>query len=257
MAEHEKVMGICYPNKCYIEVPTKKEYNEKAAKVDEHEQRLANITKEVDGALSCASVTTSGNITSGGTITSTGKINANGGLAVTSLTASGTITATGIINANGGLALSGDLNTGKVNGATITSTKFNGGTINSSGDYSGRKGTFSGAVTANKFDQSAVHTISSGTPNTSLSGDALKSGCLLIFTLPNTITNYTGNVKIYNGHSNNQSIYVRKGSGNGIETVSITSKTTQTISFSNVDSLYVWTSYSVTAYLTIGVVSLS
>lgn len=94
--EHMQVMGICYPNKCYVPVPTKREYDITAAKTAEHEERLSNITAEVDGALSCESVTTSG------TITSTGKIKGNGGIDTTALTA-GTITASGVINANSGI----------------------------------------------------------------------------------------------------------------------------------------------------------
>lgn len=149
MAEHEKVMGICYPNKCYIEVPTKKAYDVVEGMVNDHEERLDDITKEVDGDLNCKTVKTSGNITSGGTITSTGKINANGGLAVTSLTASGTITATGIINANGGIKIPGDI-VGNLKGNVTGNVT---GSI-SGGTVAGSTGTFSGVVTAkniNKF----------------------------------------------------------------------------------------------------------
>ena len=53
--------------------------------------RLTAVENEVDGALSCTSVTTSG------------KVTANGGVETTSLTTSGTITSTGLITANGGV----------------------------------------------------------------------------------------------------------------------------------------------------------
>ena len=58
--------------------------------------RLTAVESEVNGALSCTSVTTSG------TITSSGKITANGGIGTTSLTTSNTITSTGLIVGNGG-----------------------------------------------------------------------------------------------------------------------------------------------------------
>ena len=84
--------------------------------------RITAIENEVNGNLSCTSVTTSGTITSGGkitgnggvgtttlttsgTITSTGKITGNGGIGTTSLTTSSTITSTGLITANGGINL--------------------------------------------------------------------------------------------------------------------------------------------------------
>ena len=76
--------------------------------------RLTAVENEVNGALNCTSVTTSGKVTANGgvgttslttsgTITSTGKITANGGIGTTSLTTSSTITSTGLITANGGI----------------------------------------------------------------------------------------------------------------------------------------------------------
>ena len=70
--------------------------------------RITAVENEVNGALSCTSVTTSG------TITSAGKITANGGIECKSLTATsisnsgnmtntGTLTSTGMIYANGGI----------------------------------------------------------------------------------------------------------------------------------------------------------
>ena len=58
--------------------------------------RLTAVENEVNGALNCTSVTTSG------TITSYGKITGNGGIGTTSLTTSSTITSTGLIVGNGG-----------------------------------------------------------------------------------------------------------------------------------------------------------
>ena len=68
--------------------------------------RLTAVENEVNGALSCTSVTTSG------------KITANGGVGTTSLTTSSTITSTGLITGNGGVK--GNL-TGNVVG-TVTGT---------------------------------------------------------------------------------------------------------------------------------------
>ena len=62
--------------------------------------RLTAVESEVNGNLSCTSVTTSG------------KVTANGGVGTTSLTTSSTITSTGLITANGGVK--GNL-TGKIN----------------------------------------------------------------------------------------------------------------------------------------------
>ena len=59
--------------------------------------RITAVENEVNGNLSCTSVTTSS------TITSTGKITGNGGIGTTSLTTSSTITSTGLITANGGV----------------------------------------------------------------------------------------------------------------------------------------------------------
>ena len=55
--------------------------------------RLTTVESEVNGNLSCTSVTTSG------------KVTANGGVGTTSLTTSSTITSTGQIVANGGMKL--------------------------------------------------------------------------------------------------------------------------------------------------------
>ena len=79
--------------------------------------RITAVEGEVNGALSCTSVTTSG------TITSAGKITANGGIGATSLTTSSTITSTGLITGNGGFKgnLTGNV-TGKINVSTNASS---------------------------------------------------------------------------------------------------------------------------------------
>ena len=75
--------------------------------------RIAAVESEVNGALSCTSVATSG------TITSSGKITGNGGIGTTSLTTSSTITSTGLITGNGGFK--GNL-TGNVTGKIVISS---------------------------------------------------------------------------------------------------------------------------------------
>ena len=80
--------------------------------------RITAVENEVNGALSCTSVTTSG------------KVTANGGIGTTSLTTSSTITSTGLITANGGVK--GNL-TGNVTGNT-TGLLFVKGTVGTSGD---------------------------------------------------------------------------------------------------------------------------
>ena len=71
--------------------------------------RITAVENEVNGALSCTSVTTSG------------KVTANGGVGTTSLTTSSTITSTGLITANGGVK--GNL-TGNVTGKLYITGKI-------------------------------------------------------------------------------------------------------------------------------------
>ena len=96
--------------------------------------RLTAVESEVNGALSCTSVTTSG------------KVTANGGVGTTSLTTSSTITSTGLITANGGVK---------------------GGAI------SGTTGTFSGEVKGTKFTRSTNISVSSTTPTSSNQNPAI------------------------------------------------------------------------------------
>lgn len=56
------------------------------------------------------------------------------------------------IAANGEITTSQGVNGADFNGAKITSTKFNGATIDTSGNVTGAKGTFSGAVTGASFN---------------------------------------------------------------------------------------------------------
>lgn len=132
----------------------------------------------------------------------------------------------------------------KFNGATISSTKFNGATINTSGDYSGRKGTFSGAVTGTSFNSIPIKT--SGTitvtPTSTYynipSSTDKDSGPIILPFLPGSAT-YTGsiNVQMQSGSSGNALVYSTDKVYSGY--VSIDVGGTYTISFTGVKWLRV------------------
>lgn len=69
---HDTVYGFC-ENKCKVEVSPKSDTDAVASTVNGFDSRIKALEGEVNGALSCTSVTTSG------TITSTGLITGNGG----------------------------------------------------------------------------------------------------------------------------------------------------------------------------------
>ena len=115
--------------------------------------RITAVENEVNGALSCTSVTTSG------------KVTANGGVGTTSLTTSSTITSTGLITANGGVKgnLTGNV-TGNVTG--IVNAPWKVSTSNIRGGWS-------------------IGTLSS--TNITVNGQS-GSGTILSFHVPNTGT---------------------------------------------------------------------
>ena len=166
--------------------------------------RLTAVENEVNGALSCTSVTTSG------------KITGNGGIAGTTGTFSGAVTGT------------------TVNGATITATKFNGATINSSGDYSGRNGTFSGTIQGAKIKQTGVTTVAS-----SASSTPAKTAYELVCILPPAMHKYTGSYIVRNTHPSEAiTITVLKTLGSAASSHSIAAGSNLTISLSNNQCLY-------------------
>lgn len=185
-----------------------------------------HVGNQSGGSVSATSVSNSGTLTQTGTSTFTGKITANGGIGTTSLTTSSTITSTGKITGNGGIV--------------------------------GTTGTFSGVVSATDFNRTSVHTVTSANPNTAESDEYMNEEYVLIFVLPNTDANYTGNIKIYNVYTPySTSLRTRLGSQNGLSTFSIESKSTNTLSFTNVDSVYIWCVASRVSYTKIGKVSLT
>ena len=172
--------------------------------------RLTAVESEVNGALSCTSVTTSG------------KVTANGGIGTTSLTTSSTITSTGKITANGGIV--GNL-TGNVTGGTI----------------SGTTGTFSSTITASKIKQSGVTTVSTSLPSSSETFATNMNDYTCI--LPYCGHNYTGSLKIrVVGPSSYSTFinYITNLSGFRTSTTSsqIYAGGTYTLSFTNVPCLY-------------------
>ena len=172
--------------------------------------RLTAVENEVNGNLSCTSVTTSG------------KVTANGGIGTTSLTTSSTITSTGKITANGGIV--GNL-TGNVTGGTI----------------SGTTGTFSSTITASKIKQSGVTTVSTSLPSSSETFATNMNDYTCI--LPYCGHNYTGSLKIrIVGPSSYSTFiyYITNLSGFRTSTTSsqIYAGGTYTLSFTNVPCLY-------------------
>ena len=181
--------------------------------------RLTAVENEVNGNLSCTSVTTSG------TITSTGKIAANGGIGTTSLTTSSTITSTGLITANGGIK---------------------GGAI------SGTTGTFSGEIKASIFTQTETRVITV-TPSSSYTSNTNNTLCTMynnmsstpastyyVCILPKLIkTVYTGSVKIHGDGGSTTTVYYATDFDNSYKSVTINANATGTISFAKVPCLYI------------------
>ena len=154
--------------------------------------RITAVENEVNGNLSCTSVTTSG------------KVTANGGIGTTSLTTSSTITANGII-------------------------------------------------TGAKIKQTSATTVTSGDASTSTRFGSISSGSVLVFVLPLTFYKYTGNVKVCN--IGGQSIYYKLGFNGTLQSIgSSDTGVVKTISFTNVDSVWIW---GHTSAMSIGSVTLS
>lgn len=127
--------------------------------------RITAVENEVNGALSCTSVTTSG------------KVTANGGVGTTSLTTSSTITSTGLITANGGIK--GNL-TGKINISSCAA----------SGDIKLLNVTFSNPSLAHEAHSTSNRTLS--IPNSTSSNVTQRMS---------SVFNYTGDKTSINANS--------------------------------------------------------
>ena len=192
--------------------------------MDNFNTRLTAVESEVNGALSCTSVTTSG------------KVTANGGIGTTSLTTSGTITSTGLITANGGIK--GTL-TGNVNGGTI----------------SGTTGTFSGTITGASFNGvpiKKVYNVTSATPTGSEFGDTQTKYCVI---LPIACYKYTGSIQIKNIGSYTITIEYRTSLNGDYNSISILKNNNATITLNNADCLFIYASSS--SAISVGNITLS
>lgn len=144
---------------------------------------------------------------------------------------------------NGEITTAQGVNGADFNGAKITSTKFNGATINTSGDYSGRKGAFSGAVTGASFNgvpikQSGNITV---TPNNTVIGyipahNYTQEGYNQALTLlpPLGSVKYTGSLKFIANTSANAQYY---NGTEGVQTLKMEANTPTTLSFTNIPFL--------------------
>lgn len=151
---------------------------------------------------------------------------------------------------NGEITTAQGVNGADFNGAKITSTKFNGATINTSGDYSGRKGTFSGAVTGASFNnvvlKTGVLTVTptSGTFNipshTESSSGELSHGNLTVLSLqPNTT--YSGNLKFRNSNTADRVLIYWNNTQNQGYRVILPANSDYTLTFNNIKYLIVTT----------------
>lgn len=181
---------------------------------------------QVNGSLHVEGSINNVNIADNGEITTAQGVNGTdfNGAKITSTKFNGaTIDASGNVTGVKG-TFSGAVAGSTINGATITSTKFNGATINASGDVTGRKFTRTGAVS-----------VTSSTP-TANTFSPINFTCLLPFA-PSTL--YTGSVKVYNSDSSARPYYYYTNLDGSQSSVSVPANSVGTISFTNVKCLYV------------------
>lgn len=124
---------------------------------------------------------------------------------------------------NGEITTAQGVNGADFNGAKITSTKFNGATIDTSGNVSGTTGTFSGAVSGTKFTRTTNYTVSSTAPsdNSDVYVDLSTYTCIL----PVRDKPYSGSITI-----KKRSV---QGSSNVSYITSLDAKSASTISLAN------------------------
>lgn len=171
--------------------------------------RITAVENEVNGALSCTSVTTSG------------KITGNGGIAGTIGTFSGAVTGS------------------TINGATITSTKFNGATIAANGNITA--GTYNGVVIKSSGTITVTPTSSiAGYVPVALSGENNHEyGYLTLLPLYGSVK-YSGSINFVST-SNTNIVYMHYWTGANAthEELRMSSNTTTNISFTNIPYLFV------------------
>ena len=186
-----------------------------------------HVGNQSGGSISATSISNSGTLTQTGTSTFTGKITANGGIGTTSLTTSSTITSTGKITGNGGIStkaltattgtFSGAVTGASFNGAPITSTKFNGVVLKSSG---------------------TITVASTSTIEGYLLPLAINYNVFPPEILPyHSGVKYSGSIKLYNPTTTAQTVWINNGTASDnseVTNISINSKTAYTYTFTNI-----------------------
>ena len=215
----------------------------------------AENTLQADGNIILKGSINNVNIADNGEITTAQGVNGAGfnGAKITSTTFNGApITA----NTFNGAPITANT----FNGATITSTKFNGATIDTSGNVTGVKGTFSGAVTGSTVNGASI-------TSTKFNNVVIKTGVLTVtpttgtFSIPSHVetnsdiiyhsslvvlpykpgVSYSGSVKFHNNYSGTGNIYYWNSTQNQGSYQAITAGSDYTLTFSNIKFLIVAT----------------
>ena len=134
---------------------------------------------------------------------------------------------------NGEITTAQGVNGADFNGAKITSTKFNGATIDTSGNVTGVKGTFSGAVTGATFNTVAIKKNSTYTV-TPLSAFVPITGSTLL-PLDANGNKYTGSIQI----KTNVDTYITIAKDTTTSTEYLSANVAFTITFTNIRKLSV------------------
>lgn len=212
--------------------------------------RITAVENEVNGALSCTSLTTSG------------KITGNGGIGTTSLTTSSTITSTGLITGNGGFKgnLTGNITgnvtgnvTGKINVSSVGMNSINVTVaIVKPSDKSGtRTGSYgvqtislsSSDLTVTRYNTSFLNCTKTDAELKSIVSNSTGT-CTIVYTNSNTSVATSPTVKVVSGSTTvyNQTKTAPKG-GSATHTFNRTMGTSYTVT---IDVMNVYDKYSIT-----------
>ena len=190
---------------------------------------------QVNGSLHVEGSINNVNIADNGEITTAQGVNGAdfNGAKITSTKFNGaTIDTSGNVTGVKG-TFSGAVNGADFNGAKITSTKFNGATIDTSGNVTGVKGTFSGAVTGATFNTVAIKKNSTYTV-TPLSAFVPITGSTLL-PLDANGNKYTGSIQI----KTNVDTYITIAKDTTTSTEYLSANVAFTITFTNIRKLSV------------------
>ena len=158
---------------------------------------------------------------------------------------------------NGEITTAQGVNGADFNGAKITSTKFNGATIDTSGNVTGAKGTFSGAVTgaSGAFSgavtgsniKTVINVSSNGTHNTS-TGFRFPTDDAVVMVLPPLLgVKYNGTIKYYSNGDKANIKYVTSLGGSATEAYGVDNGI-KNITFSNAQCLLLTVIYNQTNF---------